>query len=79
MGEISPIGTTSAMLSERTLARLFNGVAGRQGPGQFTPWTGLIDRVDIASAARFLVVCVYYSGPGDAGQMVPPNTLPVHE
>ena len=67
------------MLSDKTLARLFNGIARRQGPGRFTPWTELIDRVDIEADGKFLIARIYFTQTSGLGSLLPPNTLLVHE
>ena len=67
------------MLSDKTLARLFNGVARRQGQGRFTQWTGLIDRVDIEADGKFLIARIYFTQTCGLGSLLPPNTLLVHE
>ncbi|MCI0776210.1 MAG: hypothetical protein J4N97_10850 [Chloroflexi bacterium] len=79
MGWNSQSGTTSVFLFDRTLARLFNGVARRQGPERFTQWTGLIDRVDIEADGKFLIARIYFTQTGGLGSLLPPNTLLVHE
>lgn len=67
------------MLSDRTLTRLFNRAARRQGPGRFTPWTELIDRVDIEAAGKFVVARIYFTQQNGLGSLLLPNTLVVHE
>ncbi|NQW19134.1 MAG: hypothetical protein HQ477_00190 [Chloroflexi bacterium] len=61
------------------LERLYKGVAIRQAPGRFTPWTELVDRVDIATQGSFLVALIYFTQTYGSGYLLMPNTLLVYE
>lgn len=70
---------TAEINVERVLTRLFNGVARRQGPGRFTPWTELIDRVDIEATGKFVVARIYFTRANGLSSLLMPNTLLVRE
>lgn len=64
---------------QRLLQRLGRVAADSPVSGTSKKWSELIDGVEIKTAGKFLIVRIYYSNPGNAGRMVIPNTLLVHE
>lgn len=63
----------------RLLNRLQNGIAGLQYPSRITPWTQLIDRIDIQAHDRFLVARIYFTQTLSPFVLAAPNTLLVHD